>query len=128
MSTQETSRIDESNCMEQTNTEESSISQQPVNKKRYSSAGDNFAESILTFFAYALLIIGIAASIVTALFFFFLLNSDFGIIFGGIILVGGPILSFIIWANIMVLANISNNTRQIKYELREINDKLSKIK
>ena len=39
------------------------------------------------------------------------------------IIVGGIIYSVISWAILMVIANISNNIRQIKHELKKRNSK-----
>ena len=67
------------------------------------SIGNNSAETILAILAYALLFIGILASIVLAF-----KMEDILVLFAGII------SSVISWAALMVIINISNNIRTIK--------------
>ena len=81
----------------------------------YSSTGDNAAESILAFVAYASLIAGIivAAAVGYAVGSFEYGNKVLG---WGVFFVGAC-LSIITWAACMVIVNISNNIRHIKRRL-----------
>lgn len=83
----------------------------------YSTVGDNWAESILAFIAYAILIVGVSLSILIGVLLI-IDNNDWDNIIGKLILIAGPIVTLIIWANLMILINISNNVRQIKKEQR----------
>lgn len=87
-------------------------------EESYSSVGDNMAESVLAFIAYAILIVGIIFSILIG---WLLVTDDYewDNKIGKIILIVGPIASVIIWATAMIIVNISNNVRQIKRELRK---------
>jgi hypothetical protein len=78
-----------------------------------SSLGDNSAESILTFFSYAVLVLGLIGSIIIGI----VVGDDnealgWGCFFGGVVSV------IITWAVCMVIINISNNIRQIKKHLQ----------
>lgn len=78
-----------------------------------SSLGDNSAESILTFFSYAVLVLGLIGSIIIGI----VVGDDnealgWGCFFGGVVSV------IISWAVCMVIINISNNIRQIKKHLQ----------
>lgn len=92
----------------------------PDNENNPSSVGDNAAESILSFVAYAILIFGILGSLIAA----FAVGSqgydNEGA--GFMVFIVGTISSIITWAACMVIVNISNNIRQIKYELRKRNN------
>ena len=79
-----------------------------------SSLGDNSAESILTFFSYAVLVLGLIGSIIIGI----VVGDDnealgWGCFFGGVVSV------IITWAVCMVIINISNNIRQIKNIFKE---------
>lgn len=83
--------------------------------KNPSKIGDNAAEAVLSIVAYAILIIGILASISVgiAVGSHGYSNDEAGFA----IAIGGSILSIIAWAGCMVTVNISNNLRQIKHIL-----------
>lgn len=85
----------------------------------YSSIGDNPAEAILSFIAYGILILGILVSLICG-GLLIIDNYKWDNIVGWAILIGGLILSLIVWASLMILINISNNVRQIKYEIRNM--------
>lgn len=85
---------------------------------RHSSVGNNPAEAILEFIVYVFLVFGIIASVVPGILL--IMDGDSSDVKLGLtILIGGPIVSLIIWAAGMILINISNNIRQIKYELQD---------
>lgn len=97
-------------------------SQSPVpencQSRHYSTVGDNPAEAILSFIAYAILILGIIGSVIVGGLMIWA-DYEWSKI-GWIVLIGGVFASFIIWASLMIIINISNNIRQIKYELRNL--------
>lgn len=84
----------------------------------HSSVGDNIAEAILAFIAYAILILGILVTVVIGAFFLFD-DYEWDNVIGLIILITGIPASLITWASLMILINISNNVRQIKHELQD---------
>lgn len=90
-----------------------------------SSAGDNAAESILSFVAKTILVLGIVGSFISAVIYTAEYNSNGAAFF--IIFIGGSVSSIITWAACMVVVNISNNIRQIKNELYKLNDKKEMI-
>lgn len=77
--------------------------------------GDNSAEKVISAVAYCTLIIGIIASVIV---FAFMFGNRQTQVLAIIYLAVGLLFSFITWASMMVTANISNNIRQIKWELR----------
>lgn len=77
--------------------------------------GDNAAESVVTFVAYLTLILGIFGSLIWGVI---LMDHRATYATGWFVLIGGTLSSFITWAFLIVIANISNNIRQIKHELR----------
>ena len=83
----------------------------------HSSVGDNIAEAILAFVAYAILILGILATVIVGGFFLFDDYKWYNLI-GWIILFTGIPATLLTWASMMILINISNNVRQIKHELQ----------
>lgn len=89
----------------------------PEEEHKPSTLGDNAAETVLSIVAYAILVLGILASIITG----YTVGShgyhNEGR--GFLIFIGGTISSIITWAACMVIVNISNNVRQIKNELRK---------
>lgn len=86
----------------------------------YSTVGDNCAEAILAFIAYFFLIIGILASVIVGGFLIITCYDSWLCLIGLAILIVGSMISLIIWANCMIRINISNNTRQTKYAVREL--------
>lgn len=91
----------------------------PGEENKPSSVGDNAAELVLSFVAYAILILGILGSLITA--FTVGTHGYHNEASGFLIFIGGTITSVITWAACMVVVNISNNIRQIKHELRKTN-------
>ena len=93
--------------------------------------GDNYAEIVISVFAYATLVIGCLVSLACGISFMdydstqglYLMDHDSAQVLGLVIIVGGIICSVISWALLMVIANISNNIRQIKHELKKRNSK-----
>lgn len=80
------------------------------------SRGDNVAETVLSIVAYVVLVVGIIISIGVG---YTIGSGYFGKpLLGFVYFVVGTILSFILWAGLMVTVNISINIRQIKHELR----------
>lgn len=82
--------------------------------------GDNAAEKVISFVAYLTLILGCLGSLIAGINMMNNCSTEgigVGVLFGGIL------SSIITWAFLMVIANISNNIRQIKYELRKQNEK-----
>lgn len=90
-----------------------------MDEDNYSTVGDNFAEAILSFIAYTVLFLGIVVSGIVGLL---LITDNYreDNALGWAILIGGIVSSLIVWAMLMILINISNNTRQIKKELRNL--------
>lgn len=84
-----------------------------------STGGDNPAEAVLSSVAYIILIIGILVSVGIGLLLI-MDNYEEDRKLGWIILIGGLVSSIIVWASLMILINISNNVRQIKYELQNM--------
>ncbi|MDE5856763.1 MAG: hypothetical protein K2H32_00140, partial [Muribaculaceae bacterium] len=84
-----------------------------------SSIGDNSAETILAIVAYLISAIGVIASIVAGYILINGFDEDHLKMIGWVVLIGGIIVSLIIWASLMILVNISNNIRHIKHELQE---------
>lgn len=84
-----------------------------------SSIGDNSAETILAIVAYLISAIGVIASIIAGYILINGFDEDHLNMIGWVVLVGGIIVSLIIWASLMILVNISNNIRHIKHELQE---------
>lgn len=74
-----------------------------------SSLGNNSAESVLTFFSYAVLVLGIVGSIIIGI-----AVGDDNEALGWGCFFGGVVSAIITWAVCMVIINISNNIRQIK--------------
>lgn len=89
-------------------------------KRSASNVGDNAAEAVLSFIAYTILVLGIAFSVLIGWLLMMDRNSWDNKI-GTVLFIGGPIVSIITWASCMILVNISNNVRQIKHELRDMN-------
>ncbi len=82
-----------------------------------SSTGDNLAETILAIFAYALLVLGILSGIIAG---FAIASEGYNNEFYGFLaFIGISIPSVLSWAVCMVVVNISNNIRQIKYKVQE---------
>lgn len=92
------------------------------NEAKYNSPqsglGDNSAESVIAVVAYVTLVLGILGSLIYGIV---LMDHKSTTPMGWCILIGGTLSSIITWAFLMVIANISNNIRQIKYELRKKN-------
>lgn len=88
----------------------------PESEQEPSTLGDNAAEAVLSIVAYAILILGILASIITGYEIGSHGYNNEGQ--GFLIFLGGTITLIITWAACMVIVNISNNVRQIKHELR----------
>lgn len=90
-----------------------------------SGLGDNHAENILSTIAYAVLALGgllaiVALVVCTAMAGKFLDNYFTGFILG---IIGGAVVFAIyavIWAQLMIMVNISNNVRQIKHRLQGV--------
>lgn len=78
--------------------------------------GDNSAESVLKATAYAILIIGIIASVIGM----YILGSgwDGNPLAAFSVLCGGTAFATVIWASLMVVVNISTNIRAIKHRLQ----------
>lgn len=102
----------------------SSTSEQPQDSipeiqqyHNYSTVGDNLAETILAFIAYAILILGVIVSVIAG-GLLITDNYEWDNKIGWAILIGGTFLSMVTWASLMILVNISNNIRQIKHERR----------
>ena len=95
------------------------LNDQPV-KADYSNPqsglGDNAAEKVISIVAYVTLILGILGSLIWGVD---LMDRSSTTAMGWGVLIGGVLTSIISWAFLMVVANISNNIRQIKYELRK---------
>lgn len=95
-----------------------------INEEKYKNSekglGDNAAEKVITVVAYLTLIIGCLGSLIMGLELMDHLSTE---VTGVAVLFGGILSSIITWAFLMVIANISNNIRQIKYELRKQNEK-----
>lgn len=72
--------------------------------------GDNRAEAIIQLFACFVLVVGVIASIIAGI----MIRPV-----GALIFLFGSILSVLVWASLQVVANISNNIREIKHELRK---------
>ena len=85
---------------------------------------DNIVESpvekVISTFAYVALLLGCLVSLIYGIS---LMDKHSTQGLGVSIIVGGIIYSVIIWAILMIIANISNNIRQIKYELKKQNSK-----
>ena len=79
--------------------------------------GDNSAESVLKATAYAILIIGIIASVIGM----YILGSgwDGNPLAAFSVLCGGTAFATVIWASLMVVVNISTNIRAIKHRLQD---------
>lgn len=94
-----------------------------VNEEKYKNAekglGDNAAEKVISIVAYATLILGILGSLIAGIN---LMDHHSTEAMGLGVLLGGILSSVVTWAFLMVIANISNNIRQIKYELRKKNE------
>lgn len=82
--------------------------------------GDNNAEKVISAFAYVTLVIGCLVSLIYGIS---LMDHHSTQGLGLAIIVGGIIYSVISWSLLMVIANISNNIRQIKHELKKRNSK-----
>lgn len=87
-------------------------------KNKTTTLGDNAAEKIIAILAYILLIGG---CIVAIIFGSILMDNYRTEGVGVLVLLGGVLSSIISWAFLMVIANISNNIRQIKHELQKRN-------
>lgn len=95
-----------------------------ANEKKYKNAekglGDNAAEKVISGVANVNLIFGILGSLIACMIIFYKFEHPLDILGIGV-LFGGVFCSVVIWARTMVIANISNNIRQIKYEVRKLN-------
>lgn len=80
--------------------------------------GDNNAEKVLVVFAYILLILGSLGCLICGIY---LVDERdrYTEVLGLSIISRGILFCIVTWAFIMVLANISNNIRQIKYDQRK---------
>ncbi len=88
-------------------------------QRDFSSVGDNPAEAVLGCIGYLFLVIGLGVSVVLGLLLI-MDNHEWDNKIGWAILLGGSTISIVIWAFFMIWVNISNNIRQIKYEIREL--------
>jgi hypothetical protein len=91
-----------------------------INEAKYSHApkglGDNSAEKVIVVVANIVLILGCLISIIGGIEMAGHHSTEGA---GFALLFGGTISSVITWALLMVLANISNNIRQIKHLLKD---------
>lgn len=81
--------------------------------------GDNNAETVISTFAYVALVLGCLVSLIYGISLMERSTQELGLA----VIVGGMIYSVFSWAILMVIANISNNIRQIKHELKKRNSK-----
>ena len=104
---------------EQAQAKEATSTQMSIESNRTSSIGDNSAETILAIVAYLISAIGVIASIIAGYILINGFDNEYFSLIGWAVLVGGIVISLIIWASLMILINISNNIRIIKHELQE---------
>lgn len=90
----------------------------PGDKNETTALGDNAAEKIIAILAYILLIGGCIGAVISGSIMMGNYRTEGA---GVIVLIGGVLSSIISWAFLMVVANISNNIRQIKHELQKKN-------
>lgn len=115
------SEIDKALGLEENSTEEvAKVDEVKPNPVQYvNGVGDNSAaESIITIVAYIMLIFGCIGSIIYGVE---LADSYMTDDIALPVVIGGVCLSVVTWAFLMVVANVSNNIRQIKHELRRMN-------
>ena len=93
----------------------SSETNKSTSPKPQLNIGNHSAESILSFFAYFTLIVGILGSIGGGV----MLINDNETAAGWYVLIGGPIFSLLCWATMLVLVNISNNIKEIKHNTQQ---------
>lgn len=87
-------------------------------EKRTKELGDNNAEKIISIFAYVTLVLGCLVSFIYGIS---LMGHYLTEVLGLVVIIVGVVGSIISWSLLMVVANISNNIRQIKYELKKKN-------
>lgn len=110
---------DSLNRSEQPQINDTKSTQMSIESNRTSSIGDNSAETILAIVAYLISAIGVIASIIAGYILINGFDDEYFSLIGWAVLVGGIVISLIIWASLMILINISNNIRIIKHELQE---------
>ena len=94
------------------------LNEQP--SKRPKGKGENHAEKVISILANVTLVIGCLVSVIYG---GALMDNYFTHSQGIVVFIVGILSSVISWAFLMVIANISNNIRQIKHELMKMNSR-----